>query len=156
MRSENTQDLVCSRCFVGDGYKKCKNSYKHACVLILLLIKSFVRRLSRWRHHCVLLKLKHWRQRPRGQRLIKTGFILYFGILQLSRSVLCAYGAQALLKLKLCYQRLVPNEIRKIRRHRMRCQNYAELDIFTLLFSGGQLGNVPRIKTNVHSYCFAH
>ena len=136
--------------------KKCKDSYEHACVLILLLIKSFVRPLSRWRHHCVLHKLKHWRQRPQGQRLIKTGFILYFGIPQLSRSVLIAYGAQTLLKLKLWYQRLVPNEIRKIRRHRTRCKNCVELDLFMLLFCGGQLGNVPRIKTHVHSYCFAH
>ena len=81
------------------------------CIVIVLLIKSFVWRRCRCRRRRGFLKLPiRERRRRRGLRLVKNDFIFYLRLSQLCKSVQYAYRSKNLLRLNMHRQRLILKE----------------------------------------------
>ena len=72
------------------------------------------------------------------------------------KSVQYGYRSKNLLGLNIHRQRSVRKEDKKVSPCASRSLKHVEVSHFTLLFCRGRQGNVPRFKTHVHSFCFAH
>ena len=113
----------------------------------MIYIDHYLRSIE-WRlRGCNNRELKQWRQRRRGQRLMKNEFIFYSRISRLSRCIQCNCRFKNWLKLNMWTRAFNSKKKKsKINRRGSRCPEYAELGHFTLLVCRERLRNVPRLQ----------